>query len=152
VNHADIDAGNRTGFLPVHRFKGEKKLMKKIFAPLPLYLFTLAAALFPSSTANAATNYFATCPVSEVAVLENRIHVRCTNPNLSGPSGGIIYFAVPTSSSTNVARFLTVFTSALVENRKLTILYDDFEISGQEFGCLIENCRVAHGAFLGLRQ
>jgi hypothetical protein len=126
--------------------------MKNIFATLPAWFLVLAAVVVSPHKANAALKDFATCPVSEVAVFENRIHVRCTNPHLSGPSGGIIYFAVSTASSTNVARFLTIFNSALVENRKLTILYDDFEDSGQEFGCLIENCRVAHGAFLGPRQ
>jgi hypothetical protein len=134
-------------FFPIQQLKVRRE-MKKIYVTVPAWVFALAASIVSPHKANAEVKYFATCAVvSEVAVLENRIHVRCKDPQVTG----IIYYAVSTASSNNAARFLTVFTTALVENRKLTILYDDFEIAGQEWGCLIENCRIVHGAFLGPR-
>src|SRR5262245_19865244 len=101
--------------------------MKNIFVTVPAWFLVTVASIVSPHQAKAEVKYFAKCPVAEVAVLDNRIHVRCTNPEVTGPSGGIIYYAVSNASSTNAARYLTLFTSALVENRKLTILYDDFE-------------------------
>ena len=126
----------------------------KIFKTLPLFVSLLAAvSVSPLHSQDPnPTRHNATCTPVEVAVFENRIHVKCTNVQKTGSSGGIVFFAVSTSSSANTARFLSIFDSALSENRKLTLFYDDFEIAGQNFGCLIENCRVAHGAVLGPRQ
>lgn len=126
----------------------------KISTTAPLFLTFLAAVSVSPLHAQDPnpTRHNATCTPVEVAVLENRIHVKCTNVQKTGSSGGIVFFAVLTSGSANAARFLSIFDSALRENRKLTLFYDDFEIAGQNFGCLIENCRIAHGAILGPRQ
>jgi hypothetical protein len=129
----------------------ERRQKMKTLATVPAWLFVLAAAVVSPYKANAAEYGSAPCTVSEVAVFENRIHVRCTNPQ-SGTFGPISFFAVSTGNSTNAARFLTIFNSALVENRKLTIQYELFDISGQDFGCMATNCRAARGAFLGPRQ
>src|SRR5262245_43975512 len=126
----------------------------KIITKLPLLLSLLAAVSISPLHAQDPnpTRHNATCTPVEVAVFENRIHVKCTNVQKTASSGGIVFFAVSTSASANTARFLSIFDSALSENRKLTLFYDDFEIAGQNFGCLIENCRVVHGAILGPRQ
>lgn len=125
--------------------------MKKSFATVSAWLFILAAAVFSPHEANAAEYGSAPCTVTEVGVFENRIHVRCKDQQ-SGVFGPIWFFAVSTGNASNAARFLTLFNSALVENRKLTIQYELFDMSGQAFGCMANDCRAALGAVLGPRQ
>lgn len=143
-----MDAGNRSGFL---QFVIEEDLkMKKLLATIPAWSFVLALAAAWPNGANAATFSYG-CTVSEVGVFANRIHVRCTKP-APGPFGDIWFFAVSTANSTTAARFLTMFNSALVENRRLTLQYDAFDSSGEQFGCRAVDCRGVDGAILGPRQ
>jgi hypothetical protein len=125
--------------------------MKQLLATIPAWSLVLAAVFVSPRDANAADYGSAPCTVSEVGVFENRIHVKCANPQ-AGAFGQITFFAVSTANSANAARFLTLFDSALVENRKLTIQYELFDISGEQFGCRSTDCRAARGAILGPRQ
>jgi hypothetical protein len=103
-----------------------------------LAILTVADAF--TSKLNAAPMWLS-CTVSGVAVFENRIHVRCSTPVL-----GFSFFAVATADSPNAARFLTIFNSARINNRPLSILFDPLDLSGSAFGCLNSDCRVAQGA------
>lgn len=47
--------------------------------------------------------------------------------------GGIVFLGVSTFGSANAARFLSIFDSALRENRRLTLFYDDLVIAGHNF-------------------
>ncbi len=74
-----------------------------------------------------------------VATFSNRVHVRCS----ATVSGGILFFALPTTDAAQAARFVSVATSALVAGRTLKIQYDPADLSGAGFGCATSDCRRA---------
>lgn len=96
----------------------------------------LAPALWASPTT------FGCNPI-EVAVFDNRVHVRC-----SPTAGTIGFFAVSTANADKAARFQDLATSALINNKVLVIFFDSFDLSGGAFGCNTANCRNATGVLL----
>jgi hypothetical protein len=103
-----------------------------------------AAISAPSAPASP-SDYF-TCTPGDVAVFTDRVHIRCTNG--APPGDAIYYFAVSTADSASAGRFLSIFTTAKVTNKTVAILYDPNDTSGESWGCLATNCRVAYGAVL----
>jgi hypothetical protein len=93
------------------------------------------AALFTLPASAQADVYSGKCQVTEVYAFSNRVHAKCSEP----VALGIQYFAVPTSSSAEAARFTTMASMALGDY--LWVYYDDFDFSAESFGCLPENCR-----------
>ena len=89
----------------------------------------------------------ATCTPTEVAVFDNRIHVRCEQAVRDG-TRTIWFFAVPTSQALRANRFLTTATTALVASRTLRFLYKAGDTSGTDFECLAHNCRVPEATIL----
>jgi hypothetical protein len=93
------------------------------------------------------------CMLTEVAVWPTRIHIQCAGNPSSSP--GIIFFAVPTSSSVipnpsdNASRFLQVALAALKNpDAELLVQFDSSDYSGAGFGCATVNCRYASSIFL----
>jgi preprotein translocase subunit SecG len=84
-----------------------------------------------------------TCTPAGVATFANRVHVRCTTL----APGNIRYFAVCTApDSVAASRYLSVFTTALVMGKTLTIYYTPSDLSGGACGCQSGDCRVIWGA------
>ena len=80
----------------------------------------------------------ASCTPSNVAVLSNRIHVKCA----ASVAGGIWYFALPTSDSAHANRTLSLLTTALAGGRPLSIDYNPSSTAGTSIGCLSSDCRL----------
>ena len=81
------------------------------------------------------------CNISDIAVYESRIHVKCV------PGDGVIfYFAYATDSahSSNANRFLATANSAYAVGDHLWVWYDT-NSSHNPPGCLISNCRLMQG-------
>ncbi|WP_164013924.1 hypothetical protein [Pyxidicoccus trucidator] len=78
------------------------------------------------------------CTPSNVAVLSNRIHVKCA----ASAAGGIWYFALPTSDSAHANRTLSLLTTALAGGRTLSIDYNPSSTAGTSIGCLSSDCRL----------
>lgn len=85
------------------------------------------------------------CTPVEVAVLNNRISLKCSESY----GQGIRFFAFPTSETAASARFLSLLSTAQVAGRTLSILYDPADLSGADFTCAVSNCRALHGAAFG---
>jgi hypothetical protein len=96
--------------------------------------FTPARVLANPQEAPAQQQANHTCDISNIAVLSNRIHVRC-----KAGAGSIFYFAMPTTSS-NVDRVLSLLLTAETANKLLSINYDP-QANGTSFGCLSSDCR-----------
>jgi hypothetical protein len=82
-------------------------------------------------------------PVGVVAYVR-RIHVQCQTA-----ISGVSYFALGTSDAPNVARILSVLTTAQVAGRTLSILYDPADLSGAAIGCSNVDCRLILAAGFG---
>jgi hypothetical protein len=80
----------------------------------------------------------ASCTPSNVAVLSNRIHVKCA----ASVPGGIWFFALPTSDSAHANRTLTLLTTALAGGRTLSIDYNPSSTAGAGIGCQSNDCRL----------
>ena len=78
-----------------------------------------------------------TCTPSNLAVFDNRVHVKCAES-----VGGIQYFAISTADSAKAARVLSVINSAIVTGRPLFIYYDPADTSGDSIGCQSNDCRI----------
>lgn len=87
-----------------------------------------------------AVDYFS-CKLRDVTVFNNRIHARCT----TATSGGIYFFAVPTSDATKANRLLTIGTTTLVSGRKFVAIFEPSDTSGVSFGCQADDCRALVG-------
>lgn len=90
-----------------------------------------------------ASDWYA-CHVNQVAAYANRVHVRCSNFSTLG----LYYYAVPTSSSAEAARLVTLGTAALASGKPLGIeakLIVTPYIDGDyaSWGCALQNCRRA---------
>lgn len=85
-----------------------------------------------------------TCTPAQVGAFKNGIHVKCT----AAASGGIWYFAYPTSDTANASRFLSLLSTALVAGKQVTIQYDPADTSGAAYGCLVSDCRAFSGVIL----
>jgi hypothetical protein len=85
-----------------------------------------------------------TCTPSHVGAFADRVHVRCSNPGQPGPS--IYYFAFCSSIDPALAsRYLSVFTTAKVTGKNLSIYYDPADTSGTGCGCNAGDCRLIWG-------
>lgn len=95
----------------------------------------------PSTPLNlaAAAEINVSCEPIGVGVFENRVHVECANPL----AGVIRYFAVSTENTGKSGRLLNAFTAAYVSGRPLTLTVNVSDISGANFGCLSNDCRIA---------
>ncbi len=76
------------------------------------------------------------CTPSYIGTFSTRVHVLCTVPT----SGGIYYFAAPTSDSKNAARVLSIMLTAKSLGKNLQIYYD-LNGSGAAYGCAVSDCR-----------
>ncbi len=112
-------------------FAGDERMLKLI----------VAVMLVTAGAACAATVDF-TCEPTEVAVFQNRIHVKCAQSYNDG-GATIWYWAVSVSGVQWANRFLSTSTTALVSGRKLVIQFTAGDTSGTRFGCLAQDCRRA---------
>ena len=87
----------------------------------------------------------ATCQIAEVAVYNNRIHVKCYTG--FGTGGAIRFFAAPTSDAARVGRILSVLLSAEAAGKRAMIAYDP-NANGTSFGCQFADCRPIDGVFI----
>ncbi len=82
-----------------------------------------------------------TCTIANVAVYENRIHVKCVPGD-----GAIFYFAyaVDSAHSSTANRMLATANSAYAVGDKLVVWYDS-NSSHNPPGCLVSDCRLMVG-------
>lgn len=82
-----------------------------------------------------------TCTIANIAVLTDRIHVKCTTPAIVG-SSSIYYFAAPGDSANFLTtnRFLTLMNTAYALGKPLYVYYLP-EISSNPPGCNTSDCR-----------
>ena len=106
---------------------------------------TIAVAL-ASLSAIVSTQAFAEsflCTPSQVAAFNNRVHVRCT----AAAPNNISFFAVCSDTDPGFAsRALSIFTTAKVTAKNITVFYTASDTSGASCGCLTSDCRLATGA------
>ena len=76
------------------------------------------------------------CTPSYIGTFSNRVHVLCT----LAASGGIFYFATPTSDSKMAARVLSIMMTAKALGKNLQIYYN-ISGDGSAYGCATNNCR-----------
>jgi hypothetical protein len=91
-----------------------------------------------SHTANAASLTWFKCTPANVAVFDERVHVKCT---ASAPDG-IRFFAKATADADAAARVLSLLSIAQVTGRTLDIRYDPADTSGATIGCQPNDCRL----------
>lgn len=98
---------------------------------------TVSVHLVTAPDASAA-QVWASCKPTEVAVWNNRVHVKC-----STATSGIEYFAVQIQSgnAAEVDRFVNLTSAALVNGRLLAITFESTDSSGGVWGCQPSNCR-----------
>ena len=80
------------------------------------------------------------CLPFSVGVFSNRVHVRCT----VAATGGIYYFAAPTSDSKNAARVLSLMLTAKATGKTIRFYYTP-SASGASYGCQDNDCRPFWG-------
>jgi hypothetical protein len=102
-----------------------------------------SVTLRPPADPNAVTEWY-TCTSVGVAAYAERIHVECS---VAAP-GGIRFFALSTADSHNAARTLSVLSMAHVTGKPLEILYDPTDLSGADFGCQTDDCRLIQSAII----
>ena len=115
-------------------------------------LLILAAVLALGSSvpaAGAALSKDFNCVPIEVAVLDNRAHVLCAEPQPKYRGGypvdngdRIAYFAVPLSDANLSSRFIQVGNTAMAAGITIRFSYISGDYSGEAFGCDRANCRV----------
>jgi hypothetical protein len=106
---------------------------------LAFYAGLVASAVTAKAQGQTAWN---ACVVADVSAFSNRVHVRCSNSETLHAT----YFAVPTASTSEAARFLTMGTTALTTGRVLHIEAKIAAWTGdgsEDFGCLVKDCRRA---------
>jgi len=77
-----------------------------------------------------------TCTPDFVGEFINRVHVHCT----VAASGGIYWFASPTSDSKHAARVFSLMLTAAAAAKNVRVYYDN-AASGASFGCGVSDCR-----------
>jgi hypothetical protein len=108
----------------------------KVITLVPILMLAAGLAL-PASPARALTTTWQECQVIEVRTYANRVHVLCAwSDQVFGP-----YFAVPTSSSAEATRLVTLGTASLMGGGRLRILLGLDDFTGPSYGCLINDCR-----------
>jgi len=88
----------------------------------------------------AAAVYHSCTPVESFAYVD-RIHVKCAEP----VNQTIFYFSTPTSDVNNVARWLSMITTAQAGRKTLLIWTDPADTKGPSFNCGLPNCRPILG-------
>jgi hypothetical protein len=94
----------------------------------------------PTAGTNAGTVSYL-CYANNVAVFENRIHVRCT----TAAAGGISYFAFRNTDAAQTARHLSLLLVAYTTDSGIWVYYDPNDTSGGAWGCNVSDCRVFTG-------
>jgi hypothetical protein len=81
------------------------------------------------------------CTVSEVGVLEDRIHIRCTVGTVTG-TDTVFFFAYPTDSlhAATANRFLTLMNSAYALTKQITVGFASDPVNNPA-GCVSTDCR-----------
>jgi hypothetical protein len=89
------------------------------------------------------------CVPLEVAVLDNRAHVRCAEPPPKSRIGyprdvgyPIMYFAAPLSDPEWANRFIQMANVAMTAGRTIRFSYTSGDYSGEPFGCARIDCRT----------
>lgn len=94
----------------------------------------------------AAAEQTRTCKVENVAVLSNRVHVRCD----AIPGGGLLkpptYFAVELNNPM-ADKLIALASQALIANRPLYLTYEGTPGANPP-GCQVQDCRRLTGAWL----
>src|SRR5688572_15439592 len=85
---------------------------------------------------NLSLNYWHSCYPSEVMSYSNRVHVRCAQP----ATGGLYYFAVPTSDINAANRFATIASGAMAGGQRFRVQYNTTD-NGSSWGCGYSDCR-----------
>lgn len=112
--------------------------------------FALASALTANTVTlpapAAAADQNRTCKVENVAVLNNRVHVRCD----AIPGGGLlkppVFFAVELNNPM-ADKLIALASQALISNRPLYLTYEG-TLAANPPGCLPQDCRRLTGAWL----
>ena len=99
----------------------------------------------PPAPADPNRSSFACTNVSNVAVFENRIHVKCTTVNVVG-TDNVHYYAYPTGSFDGYAasRMLAVGQTAFALDRPVWIYYEA-STDYNPPGCYLHDCRLLVG-------
>jgi hypothetical protein len=107
-------------------------MMMKTSRLVPALVLGLSLASVPAFADSAS------CTPSNVAVLSNRIHVKCA----ASVAGGIWYFALSTSDTAHANRTLSLLSTALAGGRTLSIDYNPSTTAGTSIGCQSNDCRL----------
>ncbi len=103
---------------------------------IPVFVLVLLALLAGTAPARAEQRW-STCTPSQVLTFRERVHVLC----VEHLHEQIQYLAVPTNDPAYAERVLTILLAAQVNNRRLTVLWDKKDLSGEAYGCGVEDCR-----------
>ena len=117
--------------------------MRRILYPkhvVTACLLAMTSLCWPVPNSQAAAVYHSCTPVESFAYAD-RIHVKCAEP----VNQTIIYFSAPTSDVNNVARWLSMITTAQAGRKTLLIWTDPADTKGPSFNCGLPNCRPILG-------
>ena len=122
-------------------------------------LLIIANAIPANARVVAPDEWFECWPV-EVAVFTGRTQVDCQfsilvpldlpGRILGAPFSDIRFFAVPASDTRLTSSTVTLGQAAITSNRSIWIAFDRLDITGQGYGCRIEDCRPIHGLKLDM--
>lgn len=115
------------------------KTQSKSFPVLsPSFIAAVIALLFAAlSMPVSAVQTTHSCKAVDVTTFPERIHIRCN----TAASGGIIFFAVPTTNNEHAARILSTLLAGHTAGKTMVIGYDTTDTSGTAFGCAQNDCR-----------
>ena len=107
-----------------------------------MLVLVVACLSFGALRASAQASF--TCNPVNVASFSSRVHVKC-NPG----NGAIVFFAVSAANTATAQRFQDLALSALVNNKTLTIQFNQADTTTcPTFGCASVNCRAATAIFI----
>jgi hypothetical protein len=100
----------------------------------------------PPAPADPSFSTFACTNVSNIAVFENRIHVKCATVNVVGGTYNVYYYAYPTDSFAGytASRMLAVGQIAFALDKPVWIYYEA-STSYNPTGCNTGDCRLLVG-------
>jgi hypothetical protein len=130
--------------------KSKSIMSARLLAEIVLILIILVGVLSSSVATQAQAP-----SIVDVAVFNNRVHVRCTSKFITVNSGvspeitGVEWLAVPTSDNATSSRYLSLFETALLSGKPLTFYLDPMDLSGGAWGCGTGDCRTLIGAKVG---
>lgn len=105
------------------------------------------ATTFVGTPAEAAT-LSRSCPVDNVAVIDNRMHIKCAPVLGVGHTQAIYYFALPMSeSAAKIESIIALAIEAKRRNKPLTLWFDMDDYKSVP-GCLGSDCRRLQGIAL----